>query len=83
MHRDHPGLEFFRLLLDYEVDKGWRPFPVLMRAPRRFGIVVRYCAVFRLPISINSRQWSLGPHLSKPLKARTETCLWKPRDATA
>ena len=35
------------------------------------------------PISISNRQWSLGPHSSTPLRARTVTSSWSPRDAKA
>ena len=34
-------------------------------------------------ISISSRQWSLGPHSSTLLRARTLTLSWKPREAMA
>ena len=33
--------------------------------------------------SISSRQWSLAPHSSTPLSARTLTPSWKPREAKA
>ena len=37
----------------------------------------------RLQAKIIRRQWSLGPHASISFIARTDTCSWNPRDATA
>lgn len=35
------------------------------------------------PTSISRRQWSLGPHSSTPLRGRTVTFSWSPREAKA
>ena len=48
--------------------KRW---PVAPRTPQETGA----------PTSISNRQWSLGPHSSTSLSARTRTSRWKPRDA--